>query len=266
VTDPFPHLFWITSRAAGSAALILTSLSVSVGLVMAIRIRRSGRGPELRALHEALALAGLLAIAVHGASLLGDKYLHPSVIDISVPFASRYRTGWTGLGVVAGWGLAVLGLSYYVRARIGVARWRKLHRLTILAWALGAGHSLGEGTDAGQVWFLAMTAAVALPAVVLVTMRAGRSGHRPDRAASRPTRPEARQLEHDSSAAELGIGDGDRSAVGFDDRLGDREPEAGPADRPAPRRVRPVEAVEDEGALLDWNPGSVVFDREGDPA
>ncbi len=44
----------------------------------------------------------------------------------------------------------VLGLSYYARARIGVQRWRRLHRFAALAWLLGLVHALGEGTDAGQ--------------------------------------------------------------------------------------------------------------------
>ena len=30
-----PHLYWITSRAAGIAALLLASMSVCVGLLMA---------------------------------------------------------------------------------------------------------------------------------------------------------------------------------------------------------------------------------------
>ena len=50
-------------------------------------------------------------------------------------------------------------------------RWRALHRFTALAWVLGVAHSLGEGTDAGQVWFLAMTGVVAVPALLLLLGR-----------------------------------------------------------------------------------------------
>jgi sulfoxide reductase heme-binding subunit YedZ len=142
---------------------------------MAIRLKLRGRGPELRALHEGLALAGLAVIAVHGISLVGDRYLHPSLIDIAVPFAGRYRTGWTTAGIVAGWSLAALGLSYYVRGRIGAARWRSVHRLSSVAWGLGLAHSLGEGTDAGQIWFLVMLTAVAAPALLLLALRWVRS-------------------------------------------------------------------------------------------
>ncbi len=165
-----PHIYWITSRAAGIAALCLSSMSVSVGLLMGGGVLKR-RGPDLRVLHEALALATLGALLVHGLSLLGDAYLHPSLADIAIPFVSGYDTFWTSAGIVAFWSLLLLGSSYYVRGRIGVARWRILHRFTALAWLLGIAHALGEGTDAGQSWFLAMTAIVAGPAVWLLLAR-----------------------------------------------------------------------------------------------
>ena len=114
------------------------------------------RGPDLTTLHEALSLATLVALAVHGLSLLGDHFLSASLADIALPFAWSYKTIWTSIGIIGGWALVFLGLSYYARRTIGVKRWRKLHRLTALAWIAGVVHTLGEGTDAGQIWFLAM--------------------------------------------------------------------------------------------------------------
>ena len=169
-----PHLFWITSRAAGFAALVLASLAVSLGLLMSTKLLK-GRTTELRAAHDTLALATIVAIVAHGVSLLGDSYLHPSIFDLSLPFASSYKTFWTTLGIVGGWGLILLGLSYYARRWVGAVRWRKLHRFTALAWLLGLVHSLGEGTDAGQLWFLAMVALVAIPALALLATRLARS-------------------------------------------------------------------------------------------
>ena len=169
-----PHLYWITSRAAGIAALLLSSLSVCVGLLMGGRLLRAHR-PDLRVAHEALSLATLAAIVIHGLTLIGDGHLHPSVGDVAVPFLSGYETFWTSLGVVSFWALLVLGVSFYARNRIGVQRWRKLHRFAALAWILGLAHSLGEGTDAGQAWFLAMVAIVAVPALGLLLARLRRS-------------------------------------------------------------------------------------------
>jgi sulfoxide reductase heme-binding subunit YedZ len=169
-TDPTPHLFWITSRAAGFAALILASLAVSLGLLMSTGLLKR-RGTDLRSAHEVLSLSTMVAIVVHAVALLGDQFLHPSLADISIPFVSSYKSAWTTLGIVSGWSLILLGLSFYARRRIGVNRWRKLHRFTALAWLVGLGHSLGEGTDAGQLWFLAMIALVAVPALGLLVSR-----------------------------------------------------------------------------------------------
>jgi sulfoxide reductase heme-binding subunit YedZ len=169
-TNATPHLFWITSRAAGIVALVLASLGVALGLLMATKLLRR-RGPDLIALHEVLSLATIVAIVVHGVTLLGDQFLHPSIADIAIPFVSGYKTVWTSAGIIAGWGLALLGLSYYARRRIGAARWRSLHRLTVVAWLAGLLHALGEGTDAGQVWFLAMIAIVVIPAIALLLGR-----------------------------------------------------------------------------------------------
>ena len=81
-----------------------------------------------------------------------------------------------------------------------------MHRFTVLAWWLGVIHSLGEGTDAGQTWFLAMTAIAVVPALVLfvarvsgvagprrrspAAFRSSRRGARVTRAAA-PARPRA---------------------------------------------------------------------------
>ena len=133
------HLFWIASRAAGTAALLLSSAAVGVGLTMGGRLVKR-RGIDLRAAHEALSLATLIAIVVHAAALLGDSYLNAGALDITVPFASGYKEPWMSIGIVSGWGLVALGVSYYFRTRIGAARWKRLHRLAYVAAVLGVVH------------------------------------------------------------------------------------------------------------------------------
>src|SRR3979409_1700363 len=113
-TTVAPHLFWINSRAAGTAALVLSSVGTSVGLVMGGRLMR-GRGPDLRVLHEALSLATIVALVVHPLSLVGHRFPHPSVAGVTTPFVSGYKSLWTTIGIVGAWGMIVLGLSYYAR-------------------------------------------------------------------------------------------------------------------------------------------------------
>jgi sulfoxide reductase heme-binding subunit YedZ len=176
-TDPTHHLFWLSSRAFGVVALVLVSLSVGVGLALAGRVsRRRGLPGKLKRLHESLALAGLMAIALHGLLLLGDSYLKPGIARIAVPFALTSQPIWTGLGIIGGWLTAVIVGSFYVRRWIGVKVWRWLHRWTFAVYGLGIVHTLGSGTDAGSAWLLALIAITAAPIAILGTLRlVGRS-------------------------------------------------------------------------------------------
>lgn len=166
--DPLQHGWWLASRAAGVVALALVTVSTLLGLAMALRPAWARRlAPRLVTLHEQLSITGLLAIAVHGVTLLGDPYLRPGLAGIALPGAMAYRPLFTSLGVIGGWLAALLGLSYYARARIGVSRWRAVHRLTIVAWALAVIHALGAGTDAGSAW-LRWPLLASIPVVLLL--------------------------------------------------------------------------------------------------
>ncbi len=88
-----------------------------------------------------------------------------------MPFTLSYQPFFTGLGVIAGWSAAILGLSFYARKRIGAKRWRSLHRLTIAVWALAVVHTIGAGTDAGQVWLQAIMVTTGIPIVYLFLRR-----------------------------------------------------------------------------------------------
>ncbi|MBK5218472.1 MAG: ferric reductase-like transmembrane domain-containing protein [Thermoleophilia bacterium] len=185
------HLFWISSRAAGMAALLLASSSVVCGLMIGSK-RRSLNRTDFRTAHEILSLATLFFVGLHGLALLADSWLNPGVAGITIPFASSYRPLWTGLGIVAGYGLAILGLSYYLRERIGPARWRRLHRLTAAFWLLAIVHTIGAGSDAGQAWFLVLAGVCIAPAALLIAARwldRARPGNPAGRPAAAPLSP-----------------------------------------------------------------------------
>ncbi len=167
------HLWWLASRASGLVALGLITISVALGLIMAGKIMRApGRARVLTAIHEQTALAGLVAIAVHGITLMGDAFLHPGVAGITIPGAIDYRPVWTGLGIAGGYLAAALGLSFYARRRIGTRLWRKAHRATILVYVLAVVHTLGAGTDASTGWMRAWLVLTVPPIAALFVIRA----------------------------------------------------------------------------------------------
>jgi sulfoxide reductase heme-binding subunit YedZ len=168
--DPMDYGWWLASRASGLVALALITLSVGVGLAMAGKaFRRPGLPRKLMALHEHAALGGLIAIAVHGITLLGDRWLHPGPAGIAVPFVMDYRPAYTGLGIVAGYLAAALGLSFYARRRIGAKLWRKLHRATIAVYVLAVIHTLGAGSDVS--WVRPAMLVTGAPILYLLTLR-----------------------------------------------------------------------------------------------
>jgi methionine sulfoxide reductase heme-binding subunit len=170
--DPSHYLFWLTSRAAGVTAFALASVSVGLGLTMAGRLARGpGRARVLRAIHERAALGALIAIVVHGVALLGDRWMHPGLAGIGLPFVMAYRPVATGIGIIAGYLAALLGLSFYARRRIGTRLWRRAHRLTIVVWLMAAIHALTAGTDASTPWMRAILVASAVPIGVLFVAR-----------------------------------------------------------------------------------------------
>ena len=170
--NPADHAWWLASRASGIVAMLLITASVVIGLTLSTRVMKGpGISRWLASAHEQIALAGLVAIALHGVTLLGDPFLKAGVSDIAVPFSGDFKPIWVGIGIVGGYLAALLGLTFYTRRRIGVARWRRLHRVTIVAYALSVAHTLGAGTDFGPGSWpgLAVIAPVGPIAVLWIT-------------------------------------------------------------------------------------------------
>jgi methionine sulfoxide reductase heme-binding subunit len=170
--NPQDHTWWLMSRSAGVVALVLVAASTLLGLALANGLAKH---PQTRksvtTFHEQTANAALAAIGLHGVALLGDAFLHPSLLDLLVPFTIDYRPVYVATGIFGGYAAAILGLSFYARKRIGGKRWRKIHRATPVVYVMGLIHTLGAGTDAGSSWLRAFMLATAVPAAVLLGRR-----------------------------------------------------------------------------------------------
>lgn len=212
--EPLAYLWWLVSRASGVVALLLISLSVLMGLAMANKLlSRRGLKRTVVRLHEHVALTALLAIVVHGLSLLGDHWLKPGWSGVTVPFATAYRPHYTGLGIIGGYLAALLGPSFYLRRRIGARRWRQLHRLTTLVWLLSVVHTIGAGSDAHKLWLDAIVVAPGIPITYLIVLRGMRSGgHGARRATARAAPAHPFESARDSAASAGGPLDQDPRA------------------------------------------------------
>src|SRR3954452_18102295 len=151
--DTHPMTIWAVDRASGIAALVLASLSIIAGLLQGRNVRFM-RAADRFPVHEALGIAVIVAIAVHGLSYAVDGYFKAGLAGALVPFASPYRPLAVAAGQIAAYGLVALSLTFYLRKRIGTPRWRKAHRYIPIFWLLSVTHAAAAGSDATKPWFL----------------------------------------------------------------------------------------------------------------
>ena len=201
--DPLNYVWWLAGRASGVVALVLVSVSVVMGLAMAAKaLSRPRLKRAVAKLHEHVALTALGAIGLHGLALLEDPWLKPGWRGIAIPFAITYRPVFTGLGIIAAYAVLLLGPSFYLRRRIGVRRWRRLHSLLVLAWMMSAVHTLGAGSDGRKLWLEAIVAAPVVPIVYLLVLRALRPAAVPRESAQRGTGSDSEQRPGRLAAAD----------------------------------------------------------------
>jgi sulfoxide reductase heme-binding subunit YedZ len=166
VRDP---TFWILARASGLTAYVLLTLSVLAGLTVTSKpFGKAVRIPTVTDLHRFLALLGLGAVAIHGATLVLDSTIKIAPAALLVPGLVPYRPVWTSLGVLSAELMLVVYLSFGLRKRIGVRNWRRLHYVTYAIFAAATLHGLAAGTDTSQRWAVWLYAG-AVGAVVAAT-------------------------------------------------------------------------------------------------
>jgi len=140
--------FWYMARAGGIVSYLLLWLSTIWGLALSTKvISKLAPAPLAYGLHEFLSLATIVFALIHSLVLLGDQYIDFSIFHLAIPFIAPYQPFWTGLGIIGFYLSAAITGSFYIRKQIGQKTWRKLHTLTLLAYALALAHGVMAGTD-----------------------------------------------------------------------------------------------------------------------
>jgi len=147
------HEFWYLSRAAGFTAYIALFASVALGMMMTTKVAQRTRRQQLVFdMHRFLAVLAVAFSLFHVYVLLGDHFFNFSVWQLSVPFASPYRTLAVAVGVVSLYALLLVTASFWVRKWIGYRTWRALHFITFVMYAGVTLHGVTAGTDTTQAW------------------------------------------------------------------------------------------------------------------
>jgi sulfoxide reductase heme-binding subunit YedZ len=147
------HVFWYISRTSAVLAYILLFINIVLGLGMKTKFldKVSARWQSFD-LHQFSALLAMALISLHIFSLLGDKYMSPSISDLLVPMATAYRPIWTALGIISFYILIIIVLSNYVRRFIGQKIWQAIHMLSFVLFYVILYHGLRTGTDSSALW------------------------------------------------------------------------------------------------------------------
>lgn len=151
---PEPKAYWYLSRASAFVAFGLLWLSMALGLLMTNKLARVWPGgPVAFDLHQHTSLLGLAVGLFHALILLGDGYSNYSLAQLLVPFSTgSYRPLWVGLGQIGFYLMAIVGLSFYLRQRIGRNLWRLIHFLSFAMYLMALLHGLLSGTDSAALW------------------------------------------------------------------------------------------------------------------
>ncbi len=153
---------WYVARAAGVTAYVLLSGVVLLGLTMASK-KPLARWPRF-ALEDVHRFGGLLVgsfVAIHVVTIAVDAWLPFTLTSLIVPFTSRYRPIWVGLGVAAADLLVALAVSNHYRRRLPYRFWRRAHYFNFVVWSAATLHGIGSGTDRSSPWLLGVYAVAA---------------------------------------------------------------------------------------------------------
>jgi sulfoxide reductase heme-binding subunit YedZ len=167
---------WYATRASGTVALVLLTLSIVLGVVQVSRVR-SSRWPRfvIDGLHRHTALLAAVFLVLHITTAVLDSYAPITLADAFVPFIGSYRPLWLGLGATALDLLLAVAITSLIRGRVGHRLWRTVHWLGYAVWPVAFVHGLGTGSDVRQSWMgiIAILCAAAVFAAVAVRIGIG---------------------------------------------------------------------------------------------
>jgi predicted ferric reductase len=180
LTSPY---LWYTTRATGIVTLVLFTLVVALGTLVANRIGGTMVGRfELNELHRSVSIVAMVFLVIHILTTVADSYVSTGLISVIVPMTSTYKRVGVALGTVGFDLIVAVWLSSLLKVRIENRSWRFIHWFSWLAFIAAIVHSFLIGTDtrsgAGLVLVGVCAATVAAAALWRYVARPARASGR----------------------------------------------------------------------------------------
>jgi hypothetical protein len=143
---------WYVARSSGLVTWALVLTTIVWGLLLATKVL--GRRPTpawLLSLHRYLGALAVAFLGVHVGAILLDTYVHFSMVDVLVPFASAWHPIAVAWGIVAMYLLVAIEVTSLLRARMSPRAWHAVHLLAYFVLTASTVHMLTAGTDVRAV-------------------------------------------------------------------------------------------------------------------
>ncbi len=123
-----PQIWWYVARAAGIVGWLFLTAAVLWGILLSTNLFPAHRRPAwLLDLHRALGGLAVFTIAIHLGALVADNFVHFTIADLTIPFASEWKTWQVALGVFAFWGVVVVEATSLAMKHLPRRVWRGIH-------------------------------------------------------------------------------------------------------------------------------------------
>ena len=144
---------WLAARATGITAYLVLTFVVALGLILSHPVNQSTwkLSKRLFPWHENLFVFVTAFVVVHVVALVLDPYAGVGIGGAFLPGLSSYRTVPVALGNVALYALLISALTARYTKLLPAGVWLKLHRGSLLIWAVGWAHGILAGTDTGPI-------------------------------------------------------------------------------------------------------------------
>jgi methionine sulfoxide reductase heme-binding subunit len=163
---------WYATRATGLMALILLTLTMVLGITTTTRARaRNWPGFAQQELHRRVSMIAVVFLGLHVLTSVLDTYVSIGWAAVVIPFTSSYARFWVGVGTIALDVIIAVFVSSLLRARMRPGTWRAVHWLAYVSWPVALAHTFGMGTDAGELWVVAVGAVCIIAVTVAMVWR-----------------------------------------------------------------------------------------------